>query len=84
MIGKIDVVLVASGSEVSTLVEAADILEKEKGLNLQIVSAISEGLFRLQDESYQKTVIPENIPVLALTAGLTGYDGRIGWYRKEK
>jgi transketolase len=68
--GKIDLVLVASGSEVSTLVEAADILRKEKGLKLQIVSAISEGLFRLQDTSYQKTVIPDDIPVLALTAGL--------------
>jgi transketolase len=63
-------VLVASGSEVSTLVEAAAILRKEGGLKLQIVSAISEGLFRLQDQSYQKTVIPDNIPVFALTAGL--------------
>lgn len=68
--GKIDVVLVASGSEVSTLVEAAEIMRKEKGLKLQIVSAISEGLFRLQNEPYQKTVIPDNIPVFALTAGL--------------
>lgn len=68
--GKIDLVLVASGSEVSTLVETADILRKDKDLKLQIVSAISEGLFRLQDTSYQKTVIPENIPVFALTAGL--------------
>jgi transketolase len=68
--GKIDVVLIASGSEVSTLVEAAEILRMEKGLKLQVVSAISEGLFRLQDESYQKTVIPDNVPVFALTAGL--------------
>ena len=68
--GKIDVVLVASGSEVSTLIEAAEILRKEKGLKLQIVSAISEGLFRQQDESYQKTVIPEGVPIFALTAGL--------------
>lgn len=68
--GEIDLVLVASGSEVSTLVEAADILRKEKGLKLQIVSAISEGLFRLQDQSYQKAVLPDKTPVLALTAGL--------------
>jgi transketolase len=68
--GQIDLVMVASGSEVSTLVETADLLRKEKGLKLQIVSVISEGLFRLQDTSYQKTVIPENVPVFALTAGL--------------
>jgi transketolase len=68
--GEIDLVLVASGSEVATLVDAAEILRNRKGLKLQVVSAISEGLFRQQDESYQKTVIPEHIPVLALTAGL--------------
>ncbi len=82
--GKIDVVLVASGSEVSTLAEAAEILRKEKGLKLQIVSAISEGLFGLQEKSYQQTVIPENIPVIALTAGLpvtmsgfVGHNGKV-------
>jgi transketolase len=68
--GKLDMVLVASGSEVATLFETAEILRKEKGLKLQIVSAISEGLFRLQDESYQRTVIPESVTVFALTAGL--------------
>lgn len=67
---EIDLVLVASGSEVSTLVEAAEILRKEKGLKLQVVSAISEGLFRLQEKEYQKSVIPDNIPVVALTAGI--------------
>jgi transketolase len=80
--GNIDAVLVASGSEVSTLVEAAAILRKVKGLKLQIVSAISEGLFRLQEKSYQQTVIPENIPVIALTAGLpvtmSGFVGHHG------
>mgnify|MGYP001766882005 CR=1 FL=1 len=68
--GEIDMVMVASGSEVATLVEAADILRKEKGLKLQIVSAISEGLFRLQDQPYQKSVFPDEISVTALTAGL--------------
>jgi transketolase len=68
--GKIDMVLVASGSEVATLIETAEILRKEKGLKIQVVSAISEGLFSLQDESYQRTVIPESVTVFALTAGL--------------
>ncbi len=67
---EIDLILVACGSEVATLIKAAEILRKEKGFKIQVVSAISEGLFRLQDETYQKTIIPANIPVLALTAGL--------------
>lgn len=66
---KADVTLVASGSEVSTLVEASAILA-EKDIHARVVSVISEGLFRLQDEAYQNTIIPDSIPVFALTAGL--------------
>ncbi len=68
--GKPDLVLVANGSEVSTLIEGAEILRNKKGLKIQVVSAPSEGLFRKQDEAYQKSVIPDNVPVLGLTAGL--------------
>ena len=63
-------VLVGNGSEVSTLLEGAGMLIREKGLNIQVVSAISEGLFRDQDPDYQQRVIPENVPVMGLTAGL--------------
>ena len=66
----LDIVLVASGSEVSTLIDGAEILRKEKGLKIQVVSAISEGLFREQPEEYQFTVIPGKLPVFGLTAGL--------------
>eukprot|EP01029_Cantina_marsupialis_P006247 TRINITY_DN1681_c0_g3_i1.p2 TRINITY_DN1681_c0_g3~~TRINITY_DN1681_c0_g3_i1.p2 ORF type:complete len:687 (-),score=208.76 TRINITY_DN1681_c0_g3_i1:12955-15015(-) len=65
-----DVVLLASGSEVSTLVAGAEILKAEKGLNVQIVSVPSEGLFRQQSAEYQNEVIPAGVPVLGLTAGL--------------
>jgi transketolase len=41
------------------------------GLKIRIVSAPSEGLFRNQTEEYKKSVIPENIPVFGLTAGLS-------------
>jgi len=68
--GKPDIILVASGSEVATLVEGAVLLMKDN-LNVRIVSAPSEGLFRLQPESYRKSVIPDNIPVFGLTAGLS-------------
>ncbi|MBN2863244.1 MAG: transketolase, partial [Bacteroidales bacterium] len=67
--GTPDVILVASGSEVSTLMEATVLLEKDN-LKVRIVSAPSEGLFRGKDESYRKSVIPDNIPVFGLTAGL--------------
>ncbi len=65
-----DVVLLASGSEVATLVDGAKILRAEKGLKVQIVSVPSEGLFRSQSAAYQNEVIPAGIPVLGLTAGL--------------
>ncbi len=66
---KPDIIFIASGSEVATLVEGALLLNR-KGIKTQIVSVISEGLFREQDAAYQKKVIPDNIPVLGLTAGL--------------
>jgi transketolase len=65
-----DVVLLASGSEVSTLVAGAEILKAEKGLKVQIVSVPSEGLFRQQSAEYQDEVIPAGVPVFGLTAGL--------------
>jgi transketolase len=68
--GNPDIILVASGSEVATLVEGAELLKKDN-LNVRIVSAPSEGLFRNQSESYRKSVIPEGIPVFGLTAGLS-------------
>lgn len=64
-----DVVLVASGSEVSTLVAGAELLRKD-GINTQIVSVPSEGLFRLQPKEYQEKVLPKSIKRFGLTAGL--------------
>jgi len=65
-----DVILVGNGSEVSTLIAGAKLLEKERHFKVQVVSAISEGLFRDQDIEYQLQVIPEHLPVFGLTAGL--------------
>ena len=64
-----DVVLVANGSEVSTLISALPLLEKD-GIKAQVVSAPSEGLFRQQDKAYQESVIPSGAKVFGLTAGL--------------
>ena len=68
--GNPDLILLGNGSEVSTLLEGAGRLISEKRLKVQVVSAISEGLFRDQDDAYQNEVIPAGVPVLGLTAGL--------------
>ncbi len=74
-----DVVLIANGSEVATLVAAAEILEAEEGLKVSIASIISEGRFRLQTKSYQESVIPKNKPLFGLTAGLpVNLEGLVG------
>ncbi|MBN1388111.1 MAG: transketolase [Bacteroidales bacterium] len=82
--GKPDVILLASGSEVSTLVEGAALLKERKGLKIRIVSVPSEGLFRRQEKDYQESVLPAGVPRFGLTAGLpvtlaglVGDNGRI-------
>lgn len=64
-----EVILLASGSEVSTLVEGAKKL-REDGIAVRIVSVPSEGLFRSQSEDYQEEVLPASLPKFGLTAGL--------------
>ena len=64
-----DVILVAPGSEVSTLVAGAELLRKD-GVKVRIVSVPSEGLFRTQSKEYQESVIPAGAKVFGLTAGL--------------
>lgn len=68
--GTPDVVLVASGSEVATLLAGTVLLEERDGLKIRVVSAISEGLFRDQSQDYQESVIPAGLPVFGMTAGL--------------
>jgi len=74
-----DVVLLASGSEVGTLIDGAKLLREEKGLKVNVVSVISEGLFRTQDNAYQNTILPVETPRFGMTAGLTvTLDGLVG------
>jgi transketolase len=67
---KAQVVLIASGSEVSTLVEGAELLRQE-GIAVRVVSVPSEGLFRDQPKSYQDSVLLKDVPRYGLTAGLS-------------
>lgn len=64
-----DVILVATGSEVSTLIEGAELLKKDN-IKARIVSVPSEGLFRSQPKEYQESVLPKGKKKFGLTAGL--------------
>ncbi len=64
-----DVILVATGSEVSTLCAGAELIRKE-GKKVSIVSVPSEGLFRQQTKEYQQEVLPAGVKKFGLTAGL--------------
>ena len=73
-----DVIIVASGSEVSTLEEGAALLRAD-GIKVRIVSVPSEGLFRSQSKEYQESVIPTGSKVFGLTAGLpVNLEGLVG------
>ena len=64
-----DVILLASGSEVSTLVAGAKLLRNDN-IKTRIVSVPSEGLFRRQSKEYQESILPKDAKIFGLTAGL--------------
>ncbi len=73
-----DVILLASGSEVSTLVAGAGLLRAD-GLKVRIVSVPSEGLFRSQPKEYQQEILPCGAKIFGLTAGLpVNLEGLVG------
>jgi transketolase, bacterial and yeast len=72
-------ILIASGSEVSLIYEAAQKLFAE-GMAVRVVSFPSWELFEEQDEAYRESVLPKNIIArLAVEAGAT-----LGWERYAK
>lgn len=64
-----DIVLVANGSDVALLYHAAEELAKE-GVKARVVSVPSIGLFKMQSEEYQKSIIPDGVKIYALTSGI--------------
>jgi len=64
-----DIILLADGSEVSTLVAGAELLRKD-GIKVRIVSVPSEGLFRAQSKEYQESILPAGKKIFGMTAGL--------------
>jgi transketolase len=67
-----EVVVVATGSEVSLAIEAA----AASGRRVRVVSMPSRELFEAQDASYRESVIPSSIPAVVAEAGVrTGWEG---------
>ncbi|MCL4270556.1 MAG: transketolase [Anaerolineales bacterium] len=77
--GTPEIILMASGSEVSLILDAAQKLADE-GKGVRVVSFPSWELFEKQDEAYRESVLPKNIQKrLAVEAGAT-----LGWERYAK
>lgn len=70
-----EIVIVATGSEVSLAVDAAKILT-EKGKKVRVVSIPCLELFMKQDKSYKESVIPNSSKKVSIEAGVTA-----GWER---
>jgi transketolase len=70
-----DIILVATGSEVSVIVKAAAEL-KAAGINATVVSMPSFKIYEEQTDAYKASLLPENTPKVAIEAGAT-----LGWYK---
>jgi len=66
----LDMVIIASGSEVPVALKTKQIL-RNRDLNVRVVSMPSLDLFKIQSELYQKSIVPEKgIPVVVVEAGI--------------
>jgi transketolase len=70
-----DVVLIATGSEVSTTIDASALLA-DQGVRARIVSMPSWELFEAQDAAYRAEVLPAGVPKISVEAAST-----FGWCR---
>lgn len=77
--GTPDVILIANGSEVATLIDGAAIIREKNNLKVRVVSVPSEGLFRNQSPEYQNNILTPGVPKFGMTAGLsTNLEGLVG------
>ncbi len=68
---KPELILLANGSEVSTLYEGAKLFSaSHNSVKIRLVSIISSGLFMQQSDEYKRALLPEGVKILAMTAGL--------------
>ena len=74
--GKPDVILMASGSEVETVMEAAKILA-DKGVHARVVSMPCTNLFDMQDAAYRESVLPKAVRARVAVEAASDY----GWHK---
>ncbi len=70
-----DIILLAAGSEVALIMEAAAKLKAE-GINATVISMPSFRIFEEQSDAYKASLFPEGTPKIAIEAGAT-----MGWYK---
>ncbi len=68
-------ILIATGSEVELALKSAEALAAE-GVAVRIVSMPSTDVFERQDAAYKASVLPRNLPRVAIEAGVTNF-----WFR---
>jgi transketolase len=73
--GRLELVLLGTGSEVSVCVGARELLAAD-GISARVVSMPSWDLFAAQDDAYRDSVLPPGAPTLAVEAGAS-----LGWER---
>jgi transketolase len=69
--GTPDVVIAATGSEVTLALQAADLV---KGKKLRVVSVVCKELFEAQENKFREKLFPSGVRVVAAEAGV-----RFGW-----
>ena len=70
-----DVILVATGSEVSLALQSLPELEKA-GLKARVISMPSFRIFEEQDEAYKQSIFPHGVPKVSIEAGVSE-----GWWK---
>ena len=73
---ELDIIFIATGSEVGIAINAANNLEK-KGIGVRVISMLSSEIFDNQDKSYKEAILPPNVDKrISIEAGSTA-----SWYK---
>lgn len=72
---KPQIAIIATGSEIALAIKAAQALELQS-IAVRIVSIPCTSLFDRQDVTYKRSVLPDNLPRIAVEAGVTD-----GWWK---
>jgi transketolase len=75
--GKIDAVIIATGSEIALALQTAERLSEED-FEIRVVSIPSTTVFDQQDAAYKEKVLPTNIPRIAVEAGVSDFWWKYG------